>query len=195
MTIKNSAVLVTGGSRGLGRALAERLAAMGARVVMVAREQGPLDTAVAKIHAAGGAAWGIAAVIVGIDFLQALGDRNDYQFAMLLAVIVTSLLGIRAFGFANELPWLPKIGLPAGITGSSAGPTRPRQPRSKRRRGRGSLSAVPAPPSSPATDRRSEMEIDALLDQVAESGLDSLSKEQRKRLEDHSKRLRKKREQ
>ncbi len=140
-------------------------------------------------------AWGIAAVIVGIDFLQALGDRNDYQFAMLLAVIVTSLLGLRAFGFANELPWLPKIGLPASSTGSSAGPARPRQPRSKRRRGRGSLSAVPAPPSSSATDRRSEMEIDALLDQVAESGLDSLSKEQRKRLEDHSKRLRKKREQ
>ena len=36
-----------------------------------------------------------------------------------------------------------------------------------------------------------DMEIDALLDQVAERGLDSLTKDQRKRLEEHSKRLRK----
>ncbi len=140
-------------------------------------------------------AWGIAAVIVGLDFLQALGERNDYQFAMLLAVIVTALLGIRAFGFANELLWLPKLSLPGSITGTSAAPRRPRQQRSKKRRGRGSLSAVPGPPVSSVSDRRTEMEIDALLDQVAESGLDSLSKEQRKRLEDHSKQLRKKRDQ
>ncbi|MGI9621959.1 MAG: rhomboid family intramembrane serine protease [Acidimicrobiales bacterium] len=139
-------------------------------------------------------AWIIAAVIIALDFLQALGDRNDYEFVMLATVIITSLIGFRSFGFANELEWIPRIPLPAAITGSSAQPSPPRQRRRKSRgRGRANLSVAPPPSSPPQSDRRMEMEIDALLDQVAEQGLDSLSKDQRKRLEDHSKRLRKRR--
>jgi NAD(P)-dependent dehydrogenase (short-subunit alcohol dehydrogenase family) len=53
--------LVTGASRGLGRALAEQLAERGARVAMVAREPGPLLDAVATIRAHGG----IAHAVVG----------------------------------------------------------------------------------------------------------------------------------
>ena len=67
---------------------------------------------------------------------------------------------------------------------------RPQQQRRRRSRVRGNLSAVPSPPQP---DPLMDMEIDALLDQVAERGLDSLTKDQRKRLEDHSKRLRKRR--
>src|SRR5918912_421678 len=47
--------LVTGASRGLGRAAAERLAAEGARVVMSARSAGTLGHAAAAVHAATGA--------------------------------------------------------------------------------------------------------------------------------------------
>ena len=138
-------------------------------------------------------AWGIAAAIVALDFLQTIGDRNDYRFALLLSTVATSLIGIRSFGHANEVPWIPRIPLPSAITGQGA-PSRPaRSPRSRRQRskGRGNLSAVPTPP--PSQPHPDDHEIDALLDQVAERGLDSLSKEQRKRLEDHSKRLRKRR--
>jgi hypothetical protein len=39
--------------------------------------------------------------------------------------------------------------------------------------------------------RVEEAEMDAILDQVSERGMDSLTPQQRKRLEDHSKRLRK----
>ena len=39
--------LITGGSRGLGRAMAETFAAAGASVCVVAREQGPLDETIA----------------------------------------------------------------------------------------------------------------------------------------------------
>ena len=53
--------LVTGASRGLGRALAGSLARNGARVVLVARSREPLDVAVREIRAAGGEAWAIAA--------------------------------------------------------------------------------------------------------------------------------------
>jgi len=56
-------VLVTGASRGLGRALAEELAARGGRVALVAREQGPLMDVVATITARGGIAHAIAADI------------------------------------------------------------------------------------------------------------------------------------
>ena len=55
--------LVTGASRGLGRALAEQLAARGTRVALVAREAGPLDDVVAGIRARGGTAHAIAADI------------------------------------------------------------------------------------------------------------------------------------
>ncbi|MBV8763117.1 MAG: SDR family oxidoreductase, partial [Deltaproteobacteria bacterium] len=55
--------LLTGASRGLGRALAEQLAARGTRVVLVAREAGPLDDLVAGIRARGGTAHAIAADI------------------------------------------------------------------------------------------------------------------------------------
>src|SRR5688572_12631187 len=60
MKISGTGALVTGASRGLGRALAEALAAKGARVAMVARDAGPLSDAVAMIRARGGNAYAIA---------------------------------------------------------------------------------------------------------------------------------------
>jgi len=53
--------LITGGSRGLGRAIGRVLAARGTRVVLVARGTTDLDAAVAEICSAGGEAHGIVA--------------------------------------------------------------------------------------------------------------------------------------
>ena len=53
--------IVTGASRGLGRALAAELARHGAKVVLVARESEDLHAAVAEIRAAGGEAHAVAA--------------------------------------------------------------------------------------------------------------------------------------
>jgi NAD(P)-dependent dehydrogenase (short-subunit alcohol dehydrogenase family) len=61
MELRGKAVLVTGASRGLGRALARELAARGARLALVARGAEALDEAVAEIRAAGGVAHAIAA--------------------------------------------------------------------------------------------------------------------------------------
>ena len=63
MKIQGQGALITGASRGLGRALAEALALTGAKVVLVARDARPLDDVVATIRAKGGVAHAIAADI------------------------------------------------------------------------------------------------------------------------------------
>ncbi len=63
MEIQGQGALVTGASRGLGRAVAEALAARGARVVLVARDAGPLGEVVDGIRARGGIAHAVAADI------------------------------------------------------------------------------------------------------------------------------------
>ena len=53
MKLRGAGTIVTGGSRGLGAALGAALAARGARVVLVARERGPLEESVARIRSGG----------------------------------------------------------------------------------------------------------------------------------------------
>jgi membrane associated rhomboid family serine protease len=131
-------------------------------------------------------------VFVGLQYLAIIADRDEFAFVLVTAAIATALVAFKSLGYAGGVPWIPSIPLPTSATGSSS--SSPRHPtQSKRRsrgrsRGRGNLSAVPPP------DPLADLEIDALLDQVAEQGLDSLTKAQRKRLEDHSKRLRKRRD-
>jgi len=67
--------VVTGGSRGLGRALGQSLAAAGARVVLVARDRGPLEEAVAAIRARGGQAHGVAADVGDLDAAFAIAGQ------------------------------------------------------------------------------------------------------------------------
>lgn len=72
---------MTGASRGLGRALAEVLAAKGARVALVAREPGPLEDVVATIRGKGGIAHAIA------------GDISDKHAIHRIAGQATGLVG------------------------------------------------------------------------------------------------------
>jgi len=59
--LNGKSALITGGSRGLGRALALRLSAEGARVALVARHQEELNQTVSVIRKNGGIAFGIVA--------------------------------------------------------------------------------------------------------------------------------------
>jgi NAD(P)-dependent dehydrogenase (short-subunit alcohol dehydrogenase family) len=61
MEIRDTSVLITGGSRGLGRALGKAMAREGARVTLVARDREHLDKTLYEIRALGGEVHAIAA--------------------------------------------------------------------------------------------------------------------------------------
>ncbi len=67
-------VVVTGASKGIGRALAHGYAAAGARVVVSSRDQARCDAVVDEITAAGGRAVGVACHVGRVDQVQALVD-------------------------------------------------------------------------------------------------------------------------
>jgi NAD(P)-dependent dehydrogenase (short-subunit alcohol dehydrogenase family) len=75
MNPNDKTALVTGASRGLGRALAERLAAEGARVVLVARGEAEVEEAAAAIRKRGGAAFAIAADVGEKEAVHRIAGR------------------------------------------------------------------------------------------------------------------------
>ena len=72
MDIVHRTAIVTGASRGLGEALAERLARAGVHVVLVSRRREPLLAVVESIRAAGGMAHALAADIGDKDAIHPL---------------------------------------------------------------------------------------------------------------------------
>lgn len=81
MELRGKGALITGASRGLGKALAAELARRGARVVMVARGADELRQAAAGITAAGGEAHALP------------GDIADKRGALALAAGAAALVG------------------------------------------------------------------------------------------------------
>jgi len=75
MEPKNKSILITGASRGLGRALATALSSAGARVVLVARHQTELDFTVDEIRKRGGEAYGIVGDIGNKDSIYPIAGQ------------------------------------------------------------------------------------------------------------------------
>lgn len=137
-------------------------------------------------------AWGVAGALVVLELLQ---SGTSFPFVTVLVVVAVSLVTIRSMGYAEQSPWIPAVPLPARSTGPSRSKRQAAPSTAKRkRRGRAKLSVVP-PPAAGSAPRKEltkleAAEMDALLEQVSDQGLDSLTQEQRQRLETHSKRLR-----
>jgi NAD(P)-dependent dehydrogenase (short-subunit alcohol dehydrogenase family) len=67
--------LITGGTRGIGRAIAEALARQGARVIVSSRKVAAVNDTVSAIRSGGGQAEGLPANVGRLDELHALADR------------------------------------------------------------------------------------------------------------------------
>jgi NAD(P)-dependent dehydrogenase (short-subunit alcohol dehydrogenase family) len=75
MKLQGSSVVITGGSRGLGRALGIAAARAGARVVLVGRRREPLAQVVAEINARGGEAHAVIADVSDKDAVHAIAGQ------------------------------------------------------------------------------------------------------------------------
>jgi membrane associated rhomboid family serine protease len=136
--------------------------------------------------------WVIGAVFLGIEVLQLVGLRYWGTLWFLLILLGTAMLAARAMGILEEIDWLPKIPLPHSLRGEPAAPRRGRAPKAGRTRSRrGPAEVIPMRQGQPTPDDLlRQAEIDVLLDKISEHGLDSLTADERRRLDEHSRRLR-----
>lgn len=126
--------------------------------------------------------WVLGVVFVGLEVLQLLGLRDGKGLAFLVVMLTIAALSARTFGMLAEYAWLPRLG-------------RSRSSRARPVRGRRTRSAAPvvSGPWSSAADSAAaaeQAELDGLLDKISASGIDSLSKAEKQRLNELSKRLR-----
>jgi NAD(P)-dependent dehydrogenase (short-subunit alcohol dehydrogenase family) len=80
-------IIVTGASRGIGRAIALRLARDGAKVVLAARDQAALEKVAAEISAAGGAASIFAADLRQLESPARLVDAAITAYGAIDAIV------------------------------------------------------------------------------------------------------------
>ena len=87
--LTGKSAIITGSSRGIGRAIAERLAEHGANVVISSRKAGPCDEAAAEINARYGEGRAIAvpANIASREDLQRLVDETNAAFGQVDIVV------------------------------------------------------------------------------------------------------------
>lgn len=149
--------------------------------------------------------WVLVAVFEVLHLLQLLSLRESLPIGGTLAFwaagLVLAALMARAFGI-TEFEQIPKIPLPAFVTrdpyqkanrarersqrkpgGSTKAPT------SRRRASRGPATVTPIRPTG-TLDSASQADMDALLDKISASGINSLTSDERLRLDQHSRRLR-----
>jgi hypothetical protein len=126
-------------------------------------------------------AWVLAVVLVGIEVLQYVNDRAYELIIVLFVTIATAVWSARSFGMLTDLQWLPKIKLGK----RSARPA-------KRTLGGSVVVDGPWPTTPTYTPMHDQAEVDAILDKIAAVGMDGLTSDEKKRLNEASKRLRKK---
>ncbi|MBD3174391.1 MAG: SDR family NAD(P)-dependent oxidoreductase [Armatimonadia bacterium] len=100
-SLEGQVCVVTGASRGIGAAVARRLARAGATVVLVARSQGALDEEVAGIRSEGGTARGVSGDLRQDAFVASLFESIGADYGR-LDVLVNNA-GVAPFGGVEDL--------------------------------------------------------------------------------------------
>ncbi|MFC5408332.1 SDR family oxidoreductase [Larkinella bovis] len=98
-------IVVTGGTTGIGRAIARLLASYGARIFLFGREQEPLADTLAVIRAAGGQADGIRADSSKADDIRRVFQAADDKLGGLDILINCAALGAGSLGEMDDADW------------------------------------------------------------------------------------------
>jgi 3-oxoacyl-[acyl-carrier protein] reductase len=110
LELAGAAVVVSGGSKGMGRAAAESLAAEGARVAVLARSPLALDATVAALHERGSPdAVGLRADLTHLDEVEAAFDELRDRWGTLNGLVNAAgpvEVGIKAFEDLDDDEWL-----------------------------------------------------------------------------------------
>jgi NAD(P)-dependent dehydrogenase (short-subunit alcohol dehydrogenase family) len=85
--LKGRAIFLTGGGTGLGRSMALRFAALGARMFLVGRREDPLKETCEEILRAGGAAAYVTCDVRDYKAVEAAADAAEQQFGEINAVV------------------------------------------------------------------------------------------------------------
>ena len=126
-------------------------------------------------------AWAIAGVYVGIDILRYLGDRRFETLFLELGVIVVGVVTARQYGLVSTLEFIPKFG---------GGASKKKVARATKRQGGSTVVAGPWPTADAGHSAIDQLELDGLLDKISAHGIDSLSRTEKNRLNELSKKLR-----
>lgn len=95
--------LITGSTKGIGKAIAKQMAASGASVVVSSRNQDACDEVAAEIQAAGGNAFAKACNINYKEQLQALVDNTISHFGRIDILVVNAALN-PFYGKSQDIP-------------------------------------------------------------------------------------------
>ena len=95
--------LITGSTKGIGKAIAERMADAGAKVVISSRNQDACDEVAAEIKASGGEALPIACNINYKEQLQALVDKTLAHYGSIDILVINAALN-PFYGKSQDIP-------------------------------------------------------------------------------------------
>lgn len=124
--------------------------------------------------------WVVAGIFVLLDVLQYLGDRFFGALLVELGAIIVGTITARQYGMVEDLAFIPRF-------------ARGGKKKAKAKSVRGGSSVVNGPwagSPEPAHTAADQMELDGLLDKISAQGMDSLSRTERARLNELSKKLR-----
>lgn len=132
--------------------------------------------------------WVIASAFVAIDILAQLGQERYGTLVVELGAIIVGTVTARQYGMLSDLTFIPRFGGAPRRSQPQRRAQPQRRPKAKGSRdAKGASPVVAGPWNSSAAD---QAELDALLDKISANGMDALSRDEKARLNELSKRLR-----
>ncbi len=107
--LQGRVILITGGSSGIGRATAQRLAGHGARLALLARTLEPLQQAVRELQAVGAEALAVPADVTDPAQCQQAINQVVSHFGRLDALICSAGISMRALLDGSDLAALEQV--------------------------------------------------------------------------------------